>query len=204
MYEVGSLFLNLSNMQWNEVLTNVIAMGVAGSYLLGNVLFLQAIKMRRELEVRMCIMSSLAFGIGLTVALATSLYRGPRGLPDYIHNGTMYESILETKYVHYGPNATLTEEIEQHLPGISWILKFVVVGFMYMSVFCYRRLWNLYKLPLEEHPDENCCQRVVRFLRSGARKVFRALATLMAMVWVWLLLGLGFFLGGEDVWKALG
>merc|ERR1712167_35514 len=166
-------------------------MGVALAYLLGNVMFLQAIKLQRVLEVRICIMSSFSFATGLTLALGGSLYRGPR------------EPVWAREEAAHA-NSTHTTEVDGsstiHAPGFSWYLRLCVVTFIYMSVWCYRRLWSLYKPPPEElHPEDSCCTAVCRFLKSGCMKIFRAIVTLCAMGFVWILLFIGFTFGGDEV-----
>lgn len=211
IYEVYSVFVNLGHADWDEAFSCTIAIVVAGCYMMGNVIFMRAMKLQHYVEIRMCIMAGAAFGIGLAIALVGSLVRGPRGLPgeEYlIYNATTkhwenpsHNNVTSIFVVDVGGDEV---NLEEHVPGVSWILKGAVVFFMFLSVFCYRRLWNLHKPPVEQHHDDGCCMACYRWIRSSISKACRALAVLSAMSVTWLLLFIAFTVGGDDVWNALG
>jgi len=188
VYEAVGIVYYISQSRDDELLGPALAIVIAGCFLIGNVAFLHAMAIRSITEVRVCIVCSCSFGLGLFAALIGALVHGPRGMP--MHRASRN---------HQHPMRHPSEEasMQEHVPGPSWVLRACVVMGILLSAWVYRPLWSLYT-------NEECMSPASRNRRGSLwYRCARLLAVGSGFALVWILVLVAFAIGGDSVWDAL-
>ena len=127
----------------DPIRTNLVDLAVDACYVGGNVYFLEALKMRNVLLIRLAIVSNATFAIGL---LALLLFQLSFTDPDLFND-----------------DETNDLSLAQH--WITWLLRVVVVLFAVFATACYLPLWSAHGTVLSCVPS---CDAGLERIESGA------------------------------------
>ena len=166
---------NYSQRKFTSLLSWCMTLIVTGTYILANTYFLDVVRRRSLVGVRLIIVYQTVFGFGLLNMLVAGAVRNKR---KHVHGEYIFGSWLAF---------------------VAWSVRLGMTLFMLGAAFVYSRLWNAYRRE-RQLAEEVSFQKHGSYLRKECRHY--ASLPIAALV-IWVLLWLASMLDEDIFWDAL-